>query len=90
MIVIIGAGGQLGTAFSRLIPDATRLTRETLDLESGRIPAVIGQLRPSLIINCAAYTAVDRAEEEPDLARHLHATVVEELRRTTISPPWKR
>ncbi len=81
MIAVTGAGGQLGTAFRALLGDeACYLTRAELDLSNlDQIPEVITSLRPSLLVNCAAYTAVDRAEEEPEQARVVNALAVEAL-----------
>ena len=80
MIVVTGAGGQLGTAFRSLVPDARYLTREDLDLaDTESIRPTLEALDPELIINCAAYTAVDRAEEEEDLAYQINAIALREL-----------
>lgn len=78
MIVVTGVSGQLGHAFSKLLgDDATLLDRTSLDLTNpDRITEVIADLRPSLFINCAAYTAVDRAESEPEIARQVNADAV--------------
>ena len=65
MTIVTGASGQLGTAFRRLLPSATFLDRAGLDLSDvGSLRARLAELRPERLINCAAYTAVDRAEEE--------------------------
>ena len=80
MILITGANGQLGTAFRSLLPDAAVLTRADLDLTSvAAIPGRLAERTPSVIINCAAYTAVDQAEEEPDLANQINANAVRAL-----------
>jgi len=64
-IVVTGASGQLGTAFRSQIPDARFLTRADLDLtELGAIGPTVDRLKPTAIINCAAYTAVDAAEQD--------------------------
>jgi dTDP-4-dehydrorhamnose reductase len=72
-ILVFGAGGQVGREFCRtprpasfdLIP----LDRNTGDVtKPADVSAVIARERPDLIINLAAYTAVDRAESEPDAA----------------------
>ncbi len=82
MIVVTGAGGQLGAAFRKSIPDAEFLTRADLDLSHPElVRETLDEIRPDTIVNCAAYTAVDRAEEEPDLARTVNATAVGELAR---------
>ncbi|WP_297746529.1 sugar nucleotide-binding protein [uncultured Tessaracoccus sp.] len=61
-VLILGADGQLGTELQRLLPDATTLRREALNLED---PAAIEAYDFSgidVVINAAAYTAVDAAE----------------------------
>ena len=85
MIVVTGADGQLGTAFHKRLPGETRfLTISDLDLSrTATIRPVITDLRPSTVINCAAYTAVDRAEEDEELARAINATAVGELAAAT-------
>lgn len=81
MILVIGAAGQLGTAFrSRLEHSGTYLDRSMLDLaEPGAAEDAIVSLRPSVVINCAAYTAVDLAEEQEALATAINATAVGEM-----------
>src|SRR5690606_4091604 len=41
--------------------------------QPGSLPALLDRLRPSLVVNAAAYTAVDRAEQEPDAASRANA-----------------
>jgi dTDP-4-dehydrorhamnose reductase len=71
-ILILGVGGQVGTELRRSFAgagDVFVLDRKVADLsqpETLRDP--IRQLRPEIILNAAAYTAVDRAESEPELA----------------------
>jgi dTDP-4-dehydrorhamnose reductase len=79
VIVVLGASGQVGTAFTTVIPDATFLTRADLDLATTtpeQVARLFTDLRPSLVVNCAAYTAVDRAEEEPELATRVNGEAV--------------
>lgn len=68
-MLVTGGTGQLGTAMRRLVPEADFPSRPELDLSD---PAGVGsyleRTRPEAIVNCAAYTAVDRAEEEEGLA----------------------
>jgi dTDP-4-dehydrorhamnose reductase len=55
---------------------------DTLDLCDGRaVAARVRQLRPSAVINCAAYTQVDKAETEPEKCRAVNAIAVEHLAR---------
>lgn len=75
--LVAGAGGQLGRALAALAPSAwtvAALDRTRLDITdaSGTLETVEAA-RPDLIINAAAYTAVDRAEAEPDLAFRVNA-----------------
>lgn len=78
MIVVTGADGQLGNALRNLLgAQATYLSRRELDLELlETIGPIIARLRPTLIVNCAAYTNVDQAEEEPSRALLINATAV--------------
>jgi dTDP-4-dehydrorhamnose reductase len=82
MIVVTGVTGQLGHAFRRRLgdDDAVYLDRSMCDLaDPASIAGVIEPLGPSTVINCAAYTAVDAAESEPDVADAVNARSVGEL-----------
>ena len=70
-ILITGVNGQVGHALMRELTDyeLIGLTRQDCDLtNSDQIKQVIDQHQPHLIINPAAYTKVDQAEDEPELA----------------------
>lgn len=77
-ILLIGKGGQVGGELSTLLQplgELITLGREDLDLtHENRIREKIREVQPHIIVNAAAYTAVDQAEEEPDLARAVNAT----------------
>ncbi|CAM3314377.1 sugar nucleotide-binding protein [Nocardioides dubius] len=60
--LILGADGQLGRALSALLPDAVRFTRADGDLGEAEVLAGIDWRRHDVVINAAAYTAVDAAE----------------------------
>ena len=70
-ILITGVNGQVGHALMRELAEheLIGLTRKDCDLtNSDQIKQVIDQHQPDLIINPAAYTKVDQAEDEPELA----------------------
>ena len=70
-ILITGVNGQVGHELMRALTDhkLIGLTRKDCDLNNlDQIKQVIDQHRPDLIINPAAYTKVDQAEDEPELA----------------------
>jgi dTDP-4-dehydrorhamnose reductase len=68
--VVLGAAGQLGRELCTRLPgEVVGLTREQADLtQPERLRATLAQLRPDVVVNCAAYNFVDRAESEPDAA----------------------
>jgi dTDP-4-dehydrorhamnose reductase len=70
-ILITGVNGQVGHALMHELTDheLIGLTRQDCDLTNlDQIKQVIDQHQPDLIINSAAYTKVDQAEDEPELA----------------------
>ncbi len=71
-ILILGADGQLGRELQRSFADCDEVLacgRKVLDLVVPKqIRSFIRDAKPDIILNAAAYTAVDRAESEPELA----------------------
>lgn len=76
-VVIFGAGGQLGLELKMTQPSACRAvyaTRAEVDIaDAEQVTRYLDSANPSTIINAAAYTAVDRAEEEPERAAAANA-----------------
>lgn len=60
--LVLGAGGQLGRAFAEAYPDADTRTRAELDLTDADAVAAFGWQDYGVVLNAAAYTAVDLAE----------------------------
>lgn len=94
-ILLTGANGQLGTELRRslaplgqllpatrtgTLPDGSCCERVDLD-QPATLPAIVARLRPDVVVNAAAYTAVDRAEAEPELAYRINAEAVGALAR---------
>lgn len=79
-ILILGAGGQLGNELGwklNNLGEVKALGRGGLDLTNfSAIRSIITSYQPDWIINAAAYTAVDKAESEPDLAFKINAEAV--------------
>lgn len=81
-IVVTGARGQVGFELARsLMPlgEVIALDRAGCDLVQPASVAALRKLAPDVIVNAAAYTAVDRAESEPATAHRINAEAVGEL-----------
>ncbi|RTZ71872.1 MAG: dTDP-4-dehydrorhamnose reductase [Gammaproteobacteria bacterium] len=91
-ILLLGPGGQVGWELRRTLSTLGSLRtagREGADhsLDLTRPGALAGLIRsrsPDLVVNAAAYTAVDQAESEPELARRINAEAVGELGRAAL------
>jgi dTDP-4-dehydrorhamnose reductase len=82
-ILLTGATGQVGWELRRSLASLGQVVapgRDVLDLaKPGSLGAVVRQIRPDLIVNPAAHTAVDQAESEPELARAINSDSVSAL-----------
>jgi dTDP-4-dehydrorhamnose reductase len=82
-ILLTGSHGQVGFELNKKLSalgEVIATDREELNLEDSQaIRSFIDQTRPDIIINPAAYTAVDKAESEPDLAHLINAIAPEVL-----------
>lgn len=86
LIVVTGKNGQLGSELELLAPSFIEqynflfADRSALDLSSNdAIDNFFAVHKPTVIINCAAYTAVDKAESDKDAAFQINATAVGKL-----------
>lgn len=77
-ILIIGSTGQLGQELQQIIlpqGNAIALERSQIDLsQPDNLHSLLLDIQPQVIINAAAYTAVDQAESESELAKAINAT----------------
>lgn len=82
-VLITGAGGQLGRALQASAPAQARVVAiDVADLDLADAAAVTARVRaeqPDLLINAAAYTAVDKAESDEALARAINSDAVEAM-----------
>jgi dTDP-4-dehydrorhamnose reductase len=82
-ILLTGSNGQVGFELQKklnALGDVIATNREELDLTNpDALRQFIDQTRPDIIINPAAYTAVDKAESEPELAYKINVTAPEVL-----------
>jgi dTDP-4-dehydrorhamnose reductase len=80
-VLITGANGQLGNELKKTAPDFPSFAFESIDIDTldlsdrDAVKRHSGQHRYDYLINCAAYTAVDKAETEPEKAFLMNAEV---------------
>ncbi|HSF96472.1 MAG TPA: dTDP-4-dehydrorhamnose reductase [Thermohalobaculum sp.] len=82
-VMVTGKSGQLARALAQVSTGRDDLSfhgRDTVDLaKAGAAAKAIAAARPDLVINAAAYTAVDQAESEPEAAHRLNAAAPGEI-----------
>ncbi|WP_055048473.1 dTDP-4-dehydrorhamnose reductase [Devosia sp. A16] len=76
-LLILGRDGQVGTALTQVLAPLGEIVafgRDGADLsQPGKLRALVESVEPHIIVNAGAYTAVDKAENEADLARVVNA-----------------
>ena len=95
-ILLLGAGGQVGFELMRALSPLGEMVAATRDgrlpggahcraadlgADASMLRALLQETAPDVIVNAAAYTAVDRAEDEPALAHALNADAADTLGR---------
>jgi dTDP-4-dehydrorhamnose reductase len=84
-ILVTGATGQVGWEAARsvsVLGHSVACDRSALDLSRPEtLKSALNKIRPEVIVNAAAYTAVDRAEEEEELANRINGEAVGEIGR---------
>ena len=86
-ILLTGRNGQVGSELQAVLHPAVATDHATLDLaDADALRQAVRKEKPGVIINAAAYTAVDKAEDEPDMAMLINGAapgvLAEEAKRT--------
>lgn len=72
-VLITGCNGQLGIELKKLLPEAIVTDVDILDItDLEAVKEFVSEKNVDIIINCAAYTAVDRAEDDIELAKKIN------------------
>lgn len=83
MLLITGCNGQLGTELRALFPQALGVDVADLDITDKKaVSDFVRENNVDAIVNCAAYTAVDKAEDEPEKCRLINVDGVRNLAET--------
>jgi len=92
-VLITGAGGMLGTSIQKVFEDsgkfeviATGMSDSEIKLDitnKDSINEILDERKPDVVINCAAYTNVEQAEDEPDVANEINGYAVGRLAEAT-------
>lgn len=81
MILVLGASGQLGSELKRIAPTETIFADKTkIDLSDlDALTQAVREIKPTFVLNAAAYTAVDQAESERELAFRINCAAPQRL-----------
>ena len=86
-VIVFGASGQLGQCFKKVVENEHivsvyfPLEGEANILDNAALKTIFEKQKPDYCINCAAYTAVDKAEDDTEMALKVNKTGVENLSR---------
>ena len=85
-VLVTGVNGQLGhdvmNELKKRGHEAVGVDVEEMDItDEAKVGEVLRNIKPEAVIHCAAYTAVDRAEEEEELCRKINAEGTENIAR---------
>lgn len=89
-ILLIGANGQVGWELCRTLAGLGEVIAASIEggqgpivdlLDHGQLAQLVADTRPDAVVNAAAYTAVDKAETDREMARRINADAVGELGR---------
>lgn len=82
-VLVTGAGGQLGNTLTEMLApfyEVIGLNRDALDItDVSKVTTMINQNKPAFVINAAAYTAVDKAENDSEQAHKINKVGPENL-----------
>ena len=85
--LITGGAGQLGTDLKALLGDeAVSVTHAQLDItDPAQVERTLGEVRPEVVVNCAAFHNVDQCEREPEPAWATNVRAVMELAKSSAA-----
>src|SRR5882724_1874370 len=83
-LLVTGSGGMLGQAIVPCLEtrghDVTAMPKEKLDVTHySQVLETVEAHKPDLVVHCAAFTKVDQAESEPNLAYHINGYGTENI-----------
>ena len=86
-ILLTGKNGQVGSELHKILTqfgDVTAIGRTEMDLtDPNQIRQTVRQVKPALIINAGAYTAVDKAESDFELAQAVNSIAPKKIGRAS-------